>query len=66
MSGIDWLVVTAGAFGIAWVYWYFFFADRTGARPLDTAAGVQEAQVEINGGSSPSRRAIVEKHSEES
>ena len=28
MSGIEWLVVLSGIGAIAWVNWYFFFAER--------------------------------------
>jgi hypothetical protein len=32
MSAIDWLVVGAAGAMIAWVNWYFFFADRQSGR----------------------------------
>ncbi|MEO7822756.1 MAG: hypothetical protein ABIS15_04040 [Gemmatimonadaceae bacterium] len=28
MTGSEWLVVAAGIAAIAWVNWYFFFAER--------------------------------------
>ena len=32
MDGIEWLVVLSGIGAIAWVNWYFFFAERMQAR----------------------------------
>ncbi len=31
MTGSEWLVVAAGIAAIAWVNWYFFFAERRSA-----------------------------------
>ena len=28
MSGVDWIVILAGAAAVAWVNWYFFLAPR--------------------------------------
>ena len=33
MSGVDWLVIVAGAAAIVWVNWYFFVAGRSGEKP---------------------------------
>jgi hypothetical protein len=29
MSGVDWIVILAGAAAVAWVNWYFFLARRS-------------------------------------
>lgn len=31
MTVTDWLVILGGVVAIAWVNWYFLFADRTAA-----------------------------------
>ena len=35
MSGTEWLVVIAGAGAIAWVNWFFLFAERRDRTPAD-------------------------------
>ena len=52
MSITDWFVVSAGLAAIVWVYWYFFFAEHASATAVN-ASGVQEIQIEINGGYAP-------------
>lgn len=51
----DLLVIVAGLAGIAWVNWYFFFAERSAARaaPTDGAGGRQEVTITVRGGYSP-------------
>ena len=50
----DLLIVAAGIAAIAWVNWYFFFAEGTSARATVARSGVQEATVRVAGGYSPS------------
>src|SRR5688572_27123794 len=52
MRSSDWAVLFAGAVGIVWVNWYFFFADR---RQLAATlkGGTQEVDVEVRGGYEP-------------
>ena len=52
MSGTEWVVVLAGAAAIAWVSWYFFFAQRTSASAAD-AGGVQQMTIAVQGGYDP-------------
>ena len=49
----DWLVIAAGLATIAWVNWYFFFAERGAATAATSAGGVQEVTVAVHGGYSP-------------
>jgi len=52
MSDGDWVVAVAGAAAIAWVNWYFFFAERSSA--VATARdGVQTVNIEVKGGYEP-------------
>jgi plastocyanin domain-containing protein len=52
MNTTDWLVLIAGLAAIAWINWYFFFAERSsGAAAL--AGGVQEIEIEVRGGYDP-------------
>ena len=52
MSQVEWVVLIAGVAAIAWVNWYFFFAEQsTGA--AKTARGVQEIDVVVRGGYDP-------------
>jgi len=64
MSTIDWIVVLGGAAAIAWVNWYFFFAERsvatvTGASMPDASAsgvmttGIPEVNITVRGGYDP-------------
>jgi plastocyanin domain-containing protein len=52
MSSTEWLVAIAGLSAIAWINWYFFFAERRTAvaRPY---AGIQEVEIEVKGGYDP-------------
>jgi plastocyanin domain-containing protein len=53
MSATDWLVVGAAAAMIAWVNWYFFFAERQSGAAAVTASGTQEIAITVKGGYSP-------------
>jgi plastocyanin domain-containing protein len=49
----DELIVLAAAAGaIAWVNWYFFFAERSSASAVSTAKG-QEIAITVKGGYTP-------------
>lgn len=37
MSAADWLVLALGLAGIAWVNWYFFYAERRKAAGKENA-----------------------------
>lgn len=52
MNGIDWTAIALGAAAIAWVNWYFFFAERTVATAA-AANGVQDVTVTVRGGYDP-------------
>jgi plastocyanin domain-containing protein len=52
MSGTDWVAVLAGAAAIAWVNWYFFFAQRP-AVSASVAGGRQEVEIVVRGGYDP-------------
>jgi plastocyanin domain-containing protein len=57
MSLTDWFVIAAGLAAAAWVNWYFFLADRAGARAISASiAGMDDSQqvdVVIRGAYSP-------------
>ena len=53
MSANDWLVIAAASAAIAWVNWYFFFAERSSARAVATVGGVQEVGITVKGGYTP-------------
>jgi len=52
VSGTDWLVALAGLATIAWVNWYFFFAERRAVAAAATG-GTQEVEIEVKGGYDP-------------
>jgi plastocyanin domain-containing protein len=52
MSGADWFVASTGLAAIAWVNWYFFLAERSGARAAVTG-GAQQVEIEVKGGYDP-------------
>lgn len=52
MSGTEWAVAAGGLAAIAWVNWYFFFAERRAA-VASTHSGIQEVQIEVKGGYDP-------------
>ncbi len=49
---MDWVVLLAGAAAIAWVNWYFLFADRPAAVAA-TAGSSQRIEIEVRGGYDP-------------
>lgn len=53
MTPTDWLVVLGGIAAIAWVNWYFFFAERSAAVAEVGSGGVQEVTVRVQGGYEP-------------
>ena len=64
MSTVDWIVVLGGVAAIAWVNWYFFFAERSAvtvaapAMPNASALGaaasaVPEVHIRVRGGYDP-------------
>ena len=53
MSGTEWMVLIAGVAAIAWVNWYFFFAERSTASATTSASGVQEVEIAVRGGYDP-------------
>jgi plastocyanin domain-containing protein len=53
MSASDWVVVGGAVAAIAWVNWYFFFAERSSASAVATATGVQEVGITVKGGYTP-------------
>lgn len=52
MTGSEWLVLIAGIAAIAWVNWYFFFAERRAVAAAATG-GKQEVEIEVKGGYDP-------------
>lgn len=56
MSGSEWLVLAGAASAIAWVNWYFFFAERQEAVVSASAQGaVPEVAIVVDGGYAPSQ-----------
>ena len=64
MSTVDWIVVLGGVAAIAWVNWYFFFAERravtvaapalpNASAPGDAATAVPEVHIRVRGGYDP-------------
>ena len=49
-----WLILAAGVAAIVWVNWYFFFAPKSVSAARTGASGVQEIDVVVEGGYSPS------------
>lgn len=39
MVALDWIIVAAGIAAIAWVNWYFLFAERRTGRERESANG---------------------------
>lgn len=52
MGGSEWVVVLAGLATIAWVNWYFFFAERK-AVAAEARGGLQEVEIAVRGGYDP-------------
>jgi plastocyanin domain-containing protein len=53
MNIADWMVIAGGLAAIAWVYWYFFLAQRGAVAASPDAAGSQEVTVVVRGGYTP-------------
>ena len=53
IEGTDWIVILAGLGAIAWVNWYFFFAERSAATATVTNSGTQEVAITVKGGYTP-------------
>jgi plastocyanin domain-containing protein len=53
MSGNEMAVVAAGLAMIAWINWYFFFAQRGAARVAVGASGRQDVTITVRGGYDP-------------
>lgn len=61
MNTSEWLVLFTGVAAIAWVNWYFFFADRgtavagtSGAAPANgSSSAVTDVTITVKGGYSP-------------
>jgi plastocyanin domain-containing protein len=52
MTGTEWAVLIAGIAAIAWVNWYFLFAERRTAAAA-AIGGKQEVEIEVKGGYDP-------------
>ena len=52
MGTTEWLVLIAGLAAIAWVNWYFLFAERA-AKVATVAGGRQEIGILVRGGYEP-------------
>ena len=56
MTSMDWLVVAGAAGAVAWVNWYFFFAERSRSAAVATTlapGAAQQMTVTVDGGYSP-------------
>lgn len=53
MTPAEWAVVLLGTAAIAWINWYFFFAERASASAALGAGGVQEVTIAVRGGYDP-------------
>lgn len=53
MDPSEWAVIAAAVAAIAWVNWYFFFAERSSADTQITGSGAQEVAITVKGGYSP-------------
>ena len=52
MGSTEWLVLLAGLAAIAWVNWFFFFAERP-AVAATSVGGLQEVAITVKGGYDP-------------
>ncbi|MQA90308.1 MAG: cupredoxin domain-containing protein [Gemmatimonas sp.] len=55
MSSAEIMVVVGAVAAIAWVNWYFFFAENRAVASAGVTGGVQEVLVRVEGGYDPSR-----------
>lgn len=53
LGAADWLAIAAGVAAVAWIYLYFFRAERGAATAQATPAGVQEVTIAVHGGYDP-------------
>ena len=53
MNATEWVVIAGATAAIAWVNWYFFFAERQAASAVPTSGGTQEVAITVKGGYSP-------------
>ena len=53
MSANDLIVLAGAAAAIAWVNWYFFFAERSASTAVTTTSGMQEVGITVKGGYTP-------------
>lgn len=53
MTAAEWGVVLGGAAAIAWIYWYFFLAEKASASAAPGTGGVQEVTIAVRGGYDP-------------
>jgi plastocyanin domain-containing protein len=60
MSAGDVVVIAGAVAAIAWVNWYFFFAERSTASAVATSAGVQEIDITVKGGYTPAEIHVKE------
>lgn len=54
MTPLDWAVVLGGLLTIAWINWYFFFAEKSSSTATPVVGGVQEVSIAVHGGYDPS------------
>ena len=52
MNSTQWAVLLAGLAAIAWINWYFFFAERSTAKAL-VKGGTQQVEIQVKGGYEP-------------
>lgn len=52
MGTTQWLVLLFGVAAIAWVNWYFFFAERRGVA-ASSSGRTQEVEIQVKGGYDP-------------
>ena len=52
MNSTQWAVLLAGLAAIAWINWYFFFAERSTAQAL-VKGGTQQVEIQVKGGYEP-------------
>ena len=60
MTAGDVIVIAGAVAAIAWVNWYFFFAERSTASAVVTGAGAQEVDIMIKGGYTPAEIHVKE------
>jgi plastocyanin domain-containing protein len=53
MNANELVVVVAGLSAIAWINWYFFFAQRAAVRVSAGASGRQDVTITVHGGYDP-------------